>query len=300
MPHLVGERGQAPDLGLLARRDSTEALFVLRARIEVLRVRALVLAQVALVEVQHLGDRLVEQFEVVAHDEQRAAVRAQEAHQPFLGVDVEVVGGLVEDEVVGAAEQDACQLDASPLSTGEGGERELRAIGREAEAGEDAVHVGLGAVAARVAERLLRVREAADRAVVGVVLHVAAQLLDLLALRVEPSCGEHVRHGDVLRAGALGTWVLRQEAERARDRDAAARGGRSPPSVRRSVVLPAPLRPTSPTLSPAYTENDASSTSTRSATSIVSSCARITAFDGTGSQRRHGPIFRGIATGRPS
>ena len=70
-------------------------------------------------------------------------------------------------------------------------------------------------------------------------------------------------------------------------------GGRSPPSVRSSVVLPAPLRPTSPTLSPGYTENDASSTSTRSATSIVSSCPWITAVDGTGWSRPKRPIFGG-------
>ena len=120
--HPVGERGQAADLGLLARRDLAQPLFVLRARVEVLRVGALVLAQVAFVEVQHLGDRLVEQLEVVAHDEQRAAVRAEEAHQPLLGVDVEVVGGLVEHQVVGAAEQDARQLDPPTLATGQRGQ----------------------------------------------------------------------------------------------------------------------------------------------------------------------------------
>ena len=225
MPHRVGERGEAPDFRLLARRDTTQTVFVLRARIEVLRVRALVLAQVALVEVQHLGDGLVEELEVVADHEQRAAVRAQEAHQPFLGVDVEVVGGLVEDQVLGTAEQDARELDAPALATRERSERKLRAVGGEAETREDSVHVGFGAVAARVAERFLRVREATDRTVVRVVLHLAPQLLELFALRVEPTGGEHVGHGDVFRPGTVGAWVLRQEAERAGDRDSAARGG---------------------------------------------------------------------------
>ena len=59
----------------------------------------------------HAGDRLVEQVEVVAHDEQRAAVRAQELEQPVAGVGVEVVGGLVEEEQVAAAEEDAHELE---------------------------------------------------------------------------------------------------------------------------------------------------------------------------------------------
>ena len=48
------------------------------------------------VEVEHPGDRLVEQLEVVADHEQRAAVGAHEVEQPRLGVDVEVVRRLVE------------------------------------------------------------------------------------------------------------------------------------------------------------------------------------------------------------
>ena len=59
------------------------------------------------IEVQHARDRFVEQFEVVADDEQRAAVLAHEVEQPLLGVDVEVVGGLVEQQHVAAGEQRA-------------------------------------------------------------------------------------------------------------------------------------------------------------------------------------------------
>src|SRR5205823_6362096 len=55
--------------------------------------------------------------------------------------------------------------------------------------------------------------------------------------------------------------------------------------VRKRVVLPAPFRPTSPTLSPAWTVNEASSTTTRPATSIVSSWVLSTAHDRTGQGR---------------
>ena len=97
----------------------------LRARVEVLGVRALVLDERAgallrlAVDVHDTRDRFVEEVEVVAHDEQRAAVRPQELEQPGAGVGVEVVGGLVEQEQVAAAEEDAHQLDAAPLTAGE-------------------------------------------------------------------------------------------------------------------------------------------------------------------------------------
>ncbi len=63
------------DLRLLARRELRPALLVGLPRDEVLRVRAAVLDELAFVEVQDARDRLVEQREVVADDEQRAAVR---------------------------------------------------------------------------------------------------------------------------------------------------------------------------------------------------------------------------------
>ena len=83
----------------------------------VLGVGALVLDELGLVEVQHPGDGLVEQVEVVADHQQGAAVGAQEAHQPVLGVAVEVVGGLVEQEDVAAGEEDAGQLHPAPLAS---------------------------------------------------------------------------------------------------------------------------------------------------------------------------------------
>ena len=80
------------------------------------------------VEVQHAGDRLVEQVEVVADHQQRAAVGAQELQQPHLGVDVEVVGRLVEQQHVAAGEQDAGQLDAAALATAEHADRQLHPV----------------------------------------------------------------------------------------------------------------------------------------------------------------------------
>ena len=115
----------------MARRSSSRA----RGG-QVLRVRALVLDQLAdglvgfTVEVEHPGDGLVEQVEVVADDEQGAPVVAQEVEQPVAGVGVEVVGGLVEQEQVAAAEQDAGQLEAPALAAGERAEGHVEPVGR--------------------------------------------------------------------------------------------------------------------------------------------------------------------------
>ena len=71
-----------------AASPSSPAALVLGPRPLVLAVGAAVLDDLAdrclgrAVEVEHTGDRLVEQFEVVADHEQRALVLAQETHQP--------------------------------------------------------------------------------------------------------------------------------------------------------------------------------------------------------------------------
>jgi len=53
----------------------------------------------------------------VADDEQRAAESAEEAEEPFLGVDVEVVRRLVEAQHLGPGEEDPRELDAPTLTT---------------------------------------------------------------------------------------------------------------------------------------------------------------------------------------
>jgi len=121
----VDELLHAGDLTLLLGRLLREPAFVLRPGVEVLRVGAPVLDDVATrrlgraVEVQHPRDRLVEQVEIVADHQQRTPVLTEEPHQPGLRVDVEVVGRLVETEHVAAGEEDPRQFDATPLTTGQ-------------------------------------------------------------------------------------------------------------------------------------------------------------------------------------
>ena len=94
----------------------SEALLAARLALgQVVAVGAAVRLDRPLVHRQHRRDRRVEQVQVVADHQQPPSVGAEELHQPRLGVEVEVVGRLVEQQGVGLGEQDPGQLDAAPL-----------------------------------------------------------------------------------------------------------------------------------------------------------------------------------------
>ena len=81
-PHHLRKHAQALDLCLLALRQRGRAHLFRTTRREVLRVRAAILTKAAGVEVQHAGDRFVEENQVVADDDHRPAVASEEVHQP--------------------------------------------------------------------------------------------------------------------------------------------------------------------------------------------------------------------------
>ena len=95
----------------------------------------------------------------MAHDEQRAAVRAQQLQQPVAGVGVEVVRRLVEQEQLTAGEEDAHELEPPALTTGERAEGEVEAIVGEPDARRELAHLRLGRVAAFRLELLLGAAE---------------------------------------------------------------------------------------------------------------------------------------------
>ncbi len=212
---------QAVDLLGLQRRLLGPPRLVLGTRALVLAVGAPVLDDLAdrrlgrAVEVEHAGDRLVEQFEVVADHEQRTLVLAQEAEQPFLGVDVEVVRRLVEAQHVGAGEQDAGQLDPATLPARQRADRLLQPGVGDAEAGGHRPRLALGRVAAVRAERLFGVEVPRHVALVGVLLHGDAQLLDADHLVVDAAAGQHVGDAAAAVEGGVDLGVLRQVPEAA-------------------------------------------------------------------------------------
>jgi hypothetical protein len=220
----VDEGLEPLDLGLLGRRHLPQPDLVRGAGLLVLAVGALVLDHVPLIEVQHARDRLIEQVEVVRHHEQGPAVAAEEAHEPLLGVGVEVVGGLVEDEDVAAGEEDARQLDPAALTTREHLQRQIEPVGAKAQASGDPAHLGLGGIATLLLELVMRSAVAVDVALRGVLLQLDAQLLHALDQLVEAPAGQHVVEGSALGRLGLGAGVLVEVAELARDRDGAAVG----------------------------------------------------------------------------
>ena len=82
-------------------------------------VRAAVDVEPAGLEREDAVDGIVEQPDVVRHDEHRATGAAQELHDPRLGVDVEVVGRLVEDEELAPRIEETRQLEPAPLTAGQ-------------------------------------------------------------------------------------------------------------------------------------------------------------------------------------
>ena len=175
------------------------------------------------VEVPHLVDDGLEQLDVVADHDQPAAVAGEEAAQPGDRVGVEVVGRLVEQQRLGVGEQDAGQLDAAALATGERAQRLGEHAVGQAEVGADPGGVALGGVAAEGGELVLEPAVAADGlvplGVVGRLGHGDLRLDQLVAEDVEAAAGEHpVAGGDVEVAAAR---VLRQVAELAGDVDLA-------------------------------------------------------------------------------
>ena len=77
----------------------------------------------------------------MADDEQRAAIVAEELHEPGAGVDVEVVRRLVEQQHVAAGEQDAAELDPAALTARQDGKGEVDAVTLDAEAGDQRSHL---------------------------------------------------------------------------------------------------------------------------------------------------------------
>ncbi len=218
-PEAVDERLHAGDLLGLEGGLLGEATFVLGPRRAVLAVRALVLGDVAdgvlgrAVEVQHAGDGLVEQFEVVADDQQRSAVLPEEAHQPLLGIDVEVVRRLVEAQHVAAGEQDPRQLDPPALAARQHTDREVDAVLVDPQPGRHRARFALGRVSAAHAEHLLGARIPVDVALVRSLLHLDAELLDPFQLLVDAAAGQHVGHGGAAVENASDAGILRQVAE---------------------------------------------------------------------------------------
>jgi hypothetical protein len=112
------------------------------------------------IEMQHPGDGLREQLDVVADDHEAAAVAREKPTQPHDGVGVQMVGGLVEEQGVCIGEQDAGELDAPALPAGQRAELLFQHPLRQTQARRDGGRLRLRRVAAAGAEVGVRARVA--------------------------------------------------------------------------------------------------------------------------------------------
>ena len=103
------------------------------------RVRTGVAAQHAAVELDDAAGHGVDEGAVVGDEDQRATPILQQVLQPLDGVQVEVVGGLVEQEHIGLGHQGLCQ--GHPLA-GTAGQPGHRGIGLEVQALQGFLHAG--------------------------------------------------------------------------------------------------------------------------------------------------------------
>ena len=142
---------------------------------------------------QHPGDRRVKQAEVVADHDHSPAVIAQEIHQPCLGVAVEVVGRLVEQQKVGVGEQHPRQLDAPALTAGEDAQRQVDAVQPEPEPRRDPPRVRLARIPAIEPVPLLRGGVKLDAGEGVIVLEAAMQLGKARRRAVEAPTRQDVR-----------------------------------------------------------------------------------------------------------
>ena len=279
-PHGVGQGAELADLTVLEGPLLLALLDVGGELGPEGGVVALELPQPAVGHAQDLGDDPVEQLQVVADDEHRPPEARQLGGEPALGGEVEVVGRLVEHEGVGAAEEDAHDVDAPALPTRQGVDVvEQRFLAQPDPLGE-AGDVGLEVVPAGGAEPLFEVGEAGDGLGGGIGGHRPASRVHLLVEDVEAPGGEHVGEAGGLEAETPRGWA---PAAGTRGCPCTATSpatrrwaGAGPQITDTSEDLPVPLRPTRPTLSSGATMNEASRSSALPPISMVRSLPVIT------------------------
>ena len=119
--------------------------------------------ELAAIEVDDARDEAVHELAVVRGHEHRALELAEPALEPDDALDVEVVRRLVEQERVGALQQDLRERDAHLPAAGEVADVAVDEVRREAEAREDLPRPRLERVAVEGVEARLHLAEALDQ-----------------------------------------------------------------------------------------------------------------------------------------
>src|ERR1035437_10167002 len=153
------------------------------------------------IDLGDFGDDAVHELAVVRGHQQRTGVTLEELLQPDDGLDVEVVGGFVHEQHVGAAEEDAGEGDAHLPAAGERADVAIDLVVLEAEPVQHLARLRLKLVAAEMFVGLLHLAEARDDAVhaagpIGI-FHGAMEALQLVVQIADPAAAGDglIEHG---------------------------------------------------------------------------------------------------------
>ena len=155
----VDERRQMRDLPLLLRVGRLLQRELQRALALELRVVPGVGPELLRVEVDDAGDDAVEEIAVVGDEQQRAGIAGEPVLEPQHGVEVEVVGRLVEEQEVRPAHQRLREIQAHAPAAGKARDGVAVGRGREPEAGEERRGAGARRIAADILEAVMQQRE---------------------------------------------------------------------------------------------------------------------------------------------
>ena len=174
------------DVALLGSALGAHLFQVVLALLEVAAVVAGVGGHATVFESGDVVDAGVHEGTVVTDDEDGAVVVGDKAAQPLDAFEVQVVGGLVQKQQVGVAQEELGQRDAHLPAARELGARALKVGDLKAQAGQDFARDALELVAAQVLKAVLDlavlVEECVDvLALLGELGDLSLQLVGALA-----------------------------------------------------------------------------------------------------------------------
>ncbi len=146
--HLLRRGLQLGDLGLLLLVLLEPLLVTPLLFLHIEGVVAGVKLRLSVLDFRHPFDHLVQKPAVVGDGQHRALEPLQVALQPLGGVQIQVVGGLVQQEDVGVLQYKPCQVDPGLFPAGQRVKGARAHIGPDAQAVADLVQPGLGVIAA--------------------------------------------------------------------------------------------------------------------------------------------------------
>ncbi len=164
--------------------------------------------QLAMFQSEDRGDRFVEERQIVRDHQHPAPIGCEPLDEPGLGVEVEMVGRLVEEKDVGLGEEDPRQLDPPPLATGHRQHRLVELVVADPQRSGHSLSLGLCDETTLGLEFLVETAEVGDTAVPlrpVEVVEPATGLLDSPLKGTDLTC-----HQDSLQSGGVGVLQLWQ------------------------------------------------------------------------------------------